>query len=77
MNIVYFRDADTDEVILINKNDWKFEVGQVFNGFWGCVSTVTKVELDMRMDSHWENNHEVNDLNVIQSVWFKRVPIVY
>ena len=77
MNIVYFRDADTNEVLLINKNDWKFEVGQVFNGFWCCISTVTKVELDMQMDSHWENGREVSDLNIIQIVWFKRVPIQF
>ena len=77
MNIVYLRDADTNEVLLINKNDWKFEVGQVFNGFWGCVSTVTNVELDMQIDSHWENGHEISDLNIIQNVWFKRVPIQF
>ena len=77
MNIVYLRDADTNEVLLINKNDWKFEAGQVFNGFWGCISTVTKVELDMQMDSHWENGREVSDLNIIQNVWVKRVPIQF
>ena len=77
MNIVYLRDADTNEVLFINKNDWKFEVGQVFNGFWGCISTVTKVELNMQMDSHWENGQEVSDLNIIQNVWVKRVPIQF
>ena len=77
MNIVYFRDADTNEVILITENDWKFEVGQVFNGFWGCVSTVTKVELDMRMEPHWENDREVRVLKVVQDVTVKRVPIQF
>lgn len=77
MSIIYFRDADTNEVILINENDWKFEVGQVFNGFWGCVSTVTKVELDMRMDYHWVNGREVGDLKVVQDVTVKRVPIQF
>ena len=77
MNIVRFRDADTKEVILINENDWKFEVGQVFNGFWGCVSTVTNVELDMRMDPRWKNGREIRDLKVIQDVTVKRVPIEF
>ena len=77
MNIVYFRDADTKEVILINENDWKFEVGQVFNGFWGCVSTVTNVELDMRMNHHWVNGREVAELQVVQDVTVKRVPIQF
>lgn len=77
MNIVYFRDADTNEVILITENDWKFEVGQVFNGFWGCVSTVTKVELDLRIEPRWENDREVRYTKVVQDVTVKRVPIQF
>lgn len=51
------------------KNHWKFEVGQVFEGFWGCTSTVTRVELGMV--------HESGGLMVVQRVWVKRVPIKF
>ena len=77
MSIVYFRDADTNEVFCSNETDWKFEVGQVFNGFWGCVSTVTKVELDMRLDPRWENDREIRDLKIVQDVTVKKVPIKF
>lgn len=75
MNTVTFKDVDTKEIISSYPNDWKFEVGQVFEGFWGCTSTVTKVELTMRLERNWESGKGEKVLVVEQIVWMKRVPI--
>jgi hypothetical protein len=77
MNTVTFKDVDTKEVISSYSNDWKFEVGQVFDGFWGCTSTVTKVELTMELERHWANGGEERNLVVVQIVWVKRVPLEF
>jgi len=61
---VSFKDIDTGELLLSNVPcDWKFEVGQVFEGFWGCWSEVRSVDLTL---SYVEN------LEVHQMVWVKR-----
>lgn len=67
-NVVFF-DAKTDELIdcYYMPNPWKFEVGQVFHGFWGYDSTVTKVELGMI--------HDNNSLMVDQKIWVNRIPL--
>ena len=69
MNNVFFFDAKTKELIdcYYMPNPWKFEVGEVFNGFWGYTSTVTAVELGM--------THDNDGLHVTQGVFVERVPI--
>lgn len=75
MNTVVFKDADTKEFISSHPTNWKFEVGQVFKGFWGCTSTVTEVELRMDLESDWIHGGEVRYLVFVQIVWIKRTPI--
>jgi len=71
---VSFRDIDTNEILLCNcPCDWKFEKGQVFNGFWGCNSTVEKV--DLTMEFHTDFDESKRQLIVHQMVYVKRVSL--
>ena len=62
--IVCFKDYTTRETISNYETDFKFEVGQVFKGFWGADSEVKEVELTMELNT--------NKLEVVQIVYVER-----
>ena len=67
--IVVFKDYSTEKIIKQYETDFKFEVGQVFKGFWGADSEVKKVELTMELDTSHTYSHF---LQVVQIVYVER-----
>lgn len=68
--IVCFKDYETCDTIGNYETDFFFKVGQKFEGFWGCNTTVKNVELNMRLDPN-DSRHE--KLQVVQIVYVERV----
>ena len=66
--IVVFKDYPTEKIIKQYETDFKFEVGQVFKGFWGADSEVKKVELTMQLDTYTDSHF----LQVVQIVYVER-----
>lgn len=65
MNVFFFEDKTNDLIgSYYMPANWEFKVGQVIKAFWGCESTVTKVDIEMQLIG--------NDLIVIQKVWVDR-----
>jgi len=76
---VIFRDFNSGEIIDTHTTNWKFEVGQVFEGFWGCNSTVREVKLGMEIDVNYneKTGKLEDDLLVVQNVYVERIPLKF
>jgi len=76
---VIFRDFNSGEILIERTTNWKFEVGQVFEGFWGCNSIVRKVKLGMELDDYYneKTGRVEDDLLVVQNVYVERIPLKF
>lgn len=76
---VIFRDFNSGEILIERTTNWKFEVGQVFEGFWGCNSTIREVKLGMELDVNYneKTGKLEDDLLVVQNVYVERIPLKF